>query len=78
MVAKIYSEHQYLTTGMPASLGGDSGGPVWTVRDDGHTQIIGLWLGDRTTPSWSRAAATDGLHVTAHRPLPAAAVTRTS
>jgi streptogrisin B len=47
-VTMIHGEHQYLTTGMPDSTGGDSGGPVWTVRDDGHAQIVGIWLGSLT------------------------------
>lgn len=40
--------HQYTTTGMPASIPGDSGGPVWTLRDGGAV-IVGLWLGEHIT-----------------------------
>jgi hypothetical protein len=40
---------QYLTTGMPASIPGDSGGPVWTPTPHGSAQIIGIWLGEKTT-----------------------------
>ncbi|MBY0443553.1 MAG: S1 family peptidase [Mycobacteriaceae bacterium] len=40
---------QYLTTGMPASIPGDSGGPVWTRAAHGFVQIIGIWLGQKTT-----------------------------
>jgi hypothetical protein len=39
---------QYLTTGMPASIAGDSGGPVWTTAN-GYAQIIGIWLGEKDT-----------------------------
>jgi hypothetical protein len=39
----------YLTTGMPPSRGGDSGAPVWAVGDDGRVQVLGIWLGGRTT-----------------------------
>ena len=42
-------DHQYLTTGMPPSRGGDSGAPVWAVGDDGRVQVLGIWLGGRTT-----------------------------
>jgi hypothetical protein len=34
---------------MPASLPGDSGGPVWTRTGDSFAQIIGIWLGEKTT-----------------------------
>lgn len=40
---------QYLTTGMPASIAGDSGGPVWTTATNGYAQIIGIWLGEKDT-----------------------------
>ena len=55
-VAAPYDDHQYLTTGMPPSRGGDSGGPVWTMRPDGHAQVVGNWLGGRKT----RCADDDG------------------
>jgi streptogrisin B len=48
-IAAAYGDHQYLTTGMRPSRGGDSGAPVWTIAGDGHAQIIGIWLGGRTT-----------------------------
>lgn len=48
-VAHIYGEHQFLTTGMPASIPGDSGGPVWTVDAAGGAHILGIWLGDKVT-----------------------------
>jgi streptogrisin B len=48
-IAATYGDHQYLTTGMPSSRGGDSGAPVWTISGDGHAQVIGIWLGGRTT-----------------------------
>jgi len=36
---------QYLTTGMPDSIPGDSGGPVWQVSATGAV-IVGIWLGE--------------------------------
>ena len=48
-IAAAYGDHQYLTTGMPPSRGGDSGAPVWAVGDDGRVQVLGIWLGGRTT-----------------------------
>ena len=48
-IAAAYGDHQYLTTGMPPSRGGDSGAPVWAVGDDGCVQVLGIWLGGRTT-----------------------------
>ena len=48
-VAAAYGDHQYLTTRMAPSRGGDSGAPVWILRDDGHAQVVGIWLGGRTT-----------------------------
>ena len=48
-IAAANGDHQYLTTGMPSSRGGDSGAPVWTISGDGHAQVIGIWLGGRTT-----------------------------
>ena len=48
-IAATHGQDQYLTTGMPASLPGDSGGPVWTRPADGFAQIIGIWLGEKTT-----------------------------
>jgi streptogrisin B len=47
-IAAVYGSHQYLTD-MATSRGGDSGAPVWIVADDGRAQIIGVWLGGRTT-----------------------------
>ena len=48
-VAAPYGDEQYLTSGMAPSRGGDSGSPVWTPRDDGRVDVIGIWLGGRTT-----------------------------
>jgi hypothetical protein len=49
-VADSYGPDQYLTTDdMPRSIPGDSGGPVWTLRDDGSAEVIGIWLGGRRT-----------------------------
>ena len=48
-IAAAYGDHQYLTTGMPPSRGGDSAAPVWAVGSDGRVQVLGIWLGGRTT-----------------------------
>jgi hypothetical protein len=40
---------QFLTTGLPDSVPGDSGGPVWTPAPHGYAEIIGIWLGEKTT-----------------------------
>jgi streptogrisin B len=36
---------QCLTSGMPDSIPGDSGGPVWQPGRDGSATIVGIWLG---------------------------------
>jgi streptogrisin B len=36
---------QYLTSGMPKSIPGDSGGPVWQPSRNGSATIVGIWLG---------------------------------
>ena len=46
-----YGDEQLMTTDMPASVPGDSGGPVWTLGDDGQAHIVGIWLGDKAAPS---------------------------
>jgi len=48
-VTDTYGPDQYLTADMARSIPGDSGGPVWTVHADGRIEIIGIWLGGRTT-----------------------------
>ena len=48
-IAAAQGEDQYLTTGMPPSIPGDSGGPVWTRTPHGFARIIGIWLGEKTT-----------------------------
>ncbi|MEE6140585.1 serine protease [Mycobacterium sp. 050128] len=48
-IAAAQGQDQYLTTGMPPSIPGDSGGPVWTPTSQGHARIIGIWLGEKTT-----------------------------
>jgi streptogrisin B len=49
-VSDTYGPDQYLTTDdMARSIPGDSGGPVWTLRDDGRVEVIGIWLGGRRT-----------------------------
>jgi hypothetical protein len=62
-VAKIYGDHQYLTSGVPESAPGDSGGPVWIPRDRGLAQIVGIWLGGTNTAagnSYGRFASLAG------------------
>jgi len=48
-IAAAHGPDQYLTTGMPPSIPGDSGGPVWTQTPHGFARIIGIWLGEKTT-----------------------------
>jgi hypothetical protein len=49
-VTRSLGDHQYLTVGIDPTIGGDSGGPVWTTdTGDGTVHIIGIWLGGRTT-----------------------------
>ena len=48
-IAAAQGEDQYLTTGMPVSIPGDSGGPVWTSTPHGYAEIIGIWLGEKAT-----------------------------
>lgn len=50
-VAYRYGDEQLMTTDMPASVPGDSGGPVWLVDDNGKAHIIGIWLGDKAAPA---------------------------
>ena len=53
-VAYRYGDDQFMTTDMPASVPGDSGGPVWVTDDDGQAHIIGIWLGEKTSADSSR------------------------
>lgn len=41
--------YQYTTTGMPASIPGDSGGPVWQLSRGETAIIVGIWLGEHIT-----------------------------
>ena len=34
---------------MPASIPGDSGGPVWYRDTDGAARVIGIWLGEKNS-----------------------------
>jgi streptogrisin B len=45
-VARAYGDDQYLAN-MPASIPGDSGGPVWYRDSDGAAHVIGIWLGEK-------------------------------
>lgn len=53
-VAYRYGAQQFMTTDMPASVPGDSGGPVWVTDDQGQAHIIGIWLGEKTSADSSR------------------------
>ena len=52
---------------MSASIPGDSGGPVWIQNAGGYAQIIGIWLGEKTTADGDEygrfASLTPGLHI---------------
>src|SRR5258708_639922 len=48
-VVAYHGYDQFLTAGMPDSMPGDSGGPVWIENNDGRAQIIGIWLGEKIT-----------------------------
>jgi hypothetical protein len=70
-IAASRGEDQYLTTGMPPSIPGDSGGPVWTRTPHGFAQIIGIWLGEKTTAAGQEygrfASLSRGLRALARR-----------
>lgn len=53
-VAYRYGNEQFMTTDMPASVPGDSGGPVWVTDNGGQAHIIGIWLGEKTSADSSR------------------------
>lgn len=48
-IVATHGDEQYLTAGMPESMPGDSGGPVWIHNNDGRAHIIGIWLGEKIT-----------------------------
>lgn len=64
---RIRRQNQYLTTGMPSSIPGDSGGPVWLTTATGSAEIIGIWLGEKTTTNGQEhgrfASLADGLQL---------------
>ncbi|GAB4995420.1 hypothetical protein MAHJHV58_47340 [Mycobacterium avium subsp. hominissuis] len=51
---------QFTTSGMPRSIPGDSGGPVWQPSRTGAT-VIGIWLGEHIEPDGSRYGRFTGL-----------------
>ena len=53
-VAYSYGDDQFMTAGMPASVPGDSGGPVWVTNGDGQAHIVGIWLGEKSSADSSR------------------------
>ena len=66
-IVAAHGDDQFLTQGMPASIPGDSGGPVWIRNADGYAHIIGIWLGEKTTAAGVQygrfASLTDGLQL---------------
>ncbi|MGQ9352444.1 hypothetical protein [Mycolicibacterium gilvum] len=46
--------YQYSVTGMPESIPGDSGAPVWQPASDGTATIVGIWLGEHHAHSGTR------------------------
>lgn len=51
---------------MPLSIPGDSGGPVWIPTADGSAEIVGIWLGEKTSVSQEHgrfASLADGLQL---------------
>ncbi|OBJ86074.1 trypsin-like serine protease, partial [Mycobacterium asiaticum] len=67
-VVEQHGPYQFLTTGMPSSIPGDSGGPVWIPTRNGWAQIIGIWLGEKSSRLTSIengrfASLADGLHL---------------
>jgi len=48
-IADHQGQDQYLTTGMPDSIPGDSGAPVWIRNGNRPAEIIGIWLGEKIT-----------------------------
>jgi hypothetical protein len=66
-IIAAHGDDQYLTAGMPASIPGDSGGPVWIQSADGYAHVIGIWLGEKTTADGTEygrfASLAEGLHI---------------
>jgi hypothetical protein len=48
-VVRAYGADQYLTTNMPPSIPGDSGGPVWYRDAQGAARVVGIWLGEKNS-----------------------------
>ena len=67
---------QFTTDGMPQSIPGDSGGPVWQLGPGNSATVIGIWLGEHIEPNGPRygrfTALTDVLaDITDYAGLPA-------
>ncbi|SBS79033.1 conserved exported hypothetical protein [uncultured Mycobacterium sp.] len=45
---------QFTTRGMPRSIPGDSGGPVWQLGPGNSATVIGIWLGEHIEPNGPR------------------------
>lgn len=52
---------QFTTTGMPRSIPGDSGGPVWQLTNRNTATIIGIWLGEHLEPTGKHYGRFTGL-----------------
>jgi streptogrisin B len=52
-ITSRYFGSQYITSGMPRSIPGDSGGPVWQLAHDDTATVIGVWLGEHNDPDGS-------------------------
>jgi streptogrisin B len=52
---------QFATSGMPQSIPGDSGGPVWQLGPDNSATVIGIWLGEHIEPNGPRYGRFTGL-----------------
>jgi hypothetical protein len=52
---------QFATSGMPQSIPGDSGGPVWQLGRDNSATVIGIWLGEHIEPNGPRYGRFTGL-----------------
>ena len=66
-IVAAHGDDQFLTQGMPASIPGDSGGPVWIRNADDCAHIIGIWLGEKTSAAGVQygrfASLTEGLQL---------------
>lgn len=52
---------QFATSGMPQSIPGDSGGPVWQLTRNNTATVVGIWLGEHIEPNGPRYGRFTGL-----------------